>query len=114
MSGGRVDRRSGRSGSDRHQGAGGTVYEPGVGMPLRDAACGDAARPVRLLPFDGPAMSRSGLGCPDRSSVMTESRAMPKLSVVIPAYNERITIEEILWRMQSIEIDKEIVVVDDG
>jgi len=39
---------------------------------------------------------------------------MPKLSVVIPAYNERITIEEILWRMQSIEIDKEIVVVDDG
>ena len=59
-------------------------------------------------------MSRSGLGCPDRSSVMTESRAMPKLSVVIPAYNERITIEEILWRMQSIEIDKEIVVVDDG
>jgi len=38
----------------------------------------------------------------------------PKLSVVMPAYNEMATIEEILLRVQAIDIDKEIVVVDDG
>jgi len=38
----------------------------------------------------------------------------PKLSVVIPAYNERDTIEEVLYRVQAVEIDKEIIVVDDG
>ena len=38
----------------------------------------------------------------------------PHLSIVIPVYNERNTIEEILWRVQSLQIDKEIVIVDDG
>jgi glycosyltransferase involved in cell wall biosynthesis len=37
----------------------------------------------------------------------------PKLSVVIPAYNELDTIEEILLRVQEVAIDKEIVVVED-
>ena len=37
-----------------------------------------------------------------------------KLSVVIPVYNERRTIEELLRRVQGVEIDKEIVVVDDA
>ena len=37
-----------------------------------------------------------------------------KLSVVIPVYNERRTIEEILARVQSVDLDKEIVVVDDA
>ena len=37
-----------------------------------------------------------------------------KLSVVVPVYNERGTIEEILRRVQAVEIDKEIVVVDDA
>jgi glycosyltransferase involved in cell wall biosynthesis len=36
------------------------------------------------------------------------------LSVAIPAYNERDTIEEILWRVQQVAIDKEIIVVDDA
>jgi glycosyltransferase involved in cell wall biosynthesis len=36
-----------------------------------------------------------------------------KLSVVIPVYNERTTIEEILRRVQAVEIDKEIIFVDD-
>lgn len=40
--------------------------------------------------------------------------ASPKLSVVIPVYNERATIEEILQRVQSVDIDKEIVLVDDA
>ena len=38
----------------------------------------------------------------------------PKLSVVVPVYNERATIEEILRRIQAVEVEKEIVIVDDG
>ncbi|MFQ5892965.1 MAG: glycosyltransferase family 2 protein, partial [Nitrospinota bacterium] len=37
-----------------------------------------------------------------------------KLSVIVPAYNERPFIEEILRRVEAVPIDKEIVVVDDG
>jgi len=47
---------------------------------------------------------------------MTEERMAqgpPKLSVVMPVYNERLTIEEILCRVQAVAIEKEIVVVDD-
>ncbi len=36
-----------------------------------------------------------------------------KLSVVIPCYNEKKTITEILKRIHAINIDKEIIVVDD-
>ena len=45
---------------------------------------------------------------------MAERKSRPKLSVVIPVYNERETIEELLRRVQAVEIEKEIVVVDDG
>ena len=37
-----------------------------------------------------------------------------KISVVIPVYNEMATIEEILLRVQDVDLDKEIVIVDDG
>jgi len=37
-----------------------------------------------------------------------------KLSVVIPAYNEIDTIEQILSKVQEVEIDKEIIIIDDG
>jgi len=37
-----------------------------------------------------------------------------KLSVVIPAYNEIDTIEEILLKVQEVDLDKEIIIVDDG
>ena len=40
--------------------------------------------------------------------------AMPKLSVVIPVYNEEATLLELVKRVESVEIDKEIVLVDDG
>ena len=40
--------------------------------------------------------------------------ATPTLSVLIPAYNEKETIEEIVRRVQAVPIDKEIIVVDDG
>ena len=42
------------------------------------------------------------------------STPRPRLSIVIPVYNELATIEEILWRVQSLGIDKELVVVDDA
>jgi dolichol-phosphate mannosyltransferase len=37
-----------------------------------------------------------------------------KLSVIIPCYNERETILEVVRRVQSIGLDVEIVIVDDG
>ena len=37
-----------------------------------------------------------------------------KLSVVIPAYNEAATIEELVGRVQAVPVDKEIVIVDDA
>ena len=39
---------------------------------------------------------------------------MPILSVIVPVYNEVKTIRQILGKINSIDIDKEIVVVDDG
>ena len=44
---------------------------------------------------------------------MDSNSQRPWLSVVIPVYNERKTIEEILVRVQAVEIEKEIVIVDD-
>ncbi len=38
----------------------------------------------------------------------------PPISVVIPVYNEMATIEEILARVQAVDLDLEIVIVDDG
>jgi dolichol-phosphate mannosyltransferase len=40
-----------------------------------------------------------------------------KLSIIVPVYNERNTIQEILRRVRAVdigEIAKEIIVVDDG
>ena len=37
-----------------------------------------------------------------------------RLSVVVPVYNERETIREIIRRIRAVEIDTEILVVDDG
>lgn len=39
---------------------------------------------------------------------------MPLLSVIVPVYNEAKTIRQILEKINSINIDKEIIVVDDG
>jgi glycosyltransferase involved in cell wall biosynthesis len=44
---------------------------------------------------------------------MTSDRGA-RISVVMPVYNERATIEEILCRVQAIELDKEVVIIDDG
>ena len=37
-----------------------------------------------------------------------------KLSVVIPVYNEVGTIKEIVSRVQAVDLEKEIIIVDDG
>ncbi|MEM9072808.1 MAG: glycosyltransferase family 2 protein [Myxococcota bacterium] len=37
-----------------------------------------------------------------------------QLSVVIPIYNEIATLDEIVRRVQAVELDKELVLVDDG
>ena len=37
-----------------------------------------------------------------------------KLSVIIPVYNERATIAEILARVRAVTLEKEILIVDDG
>jgi glycosyltransferase involved in cell wall biosynthesis len=37
-----------------------------------------------------------------------------KLSVIIPVYNEETTLEEIVRRVRAVEVNKEIILVDDG
>ncbi len=37
-----------------------------------------------------------------------------KLSVIIPVYNEESTLEELVARVQAVEMDKELILVDDG
>ncbi len=37
-----------------------------------------------------------------------------RLSVLIPVYNERETLEEVVRRVRAVPLDKEIIVVDDG
>jgi glycosyltransferase involved in cell wall biosynthesis len=39
---------------------------------------------------------------------------MPLLSVIIPVYNEVRTIKQILEKVESVNIDKEVIVVEDG
>ena len=44
---------------------------------------------------------------------MTSDRP-PRITVVMPVYNEMATIEEILLRVQAVELEKEIIIIDDG
>ncbi len=41
------------------------------------------------------------------------SEAKPLLSVIVPCYNERATVAELLRRVKAVPIEKEIVVIDD-
>jgi glycosyltransferase involved in cell wall biosynthesis len=38
----------------------------------------------------------------------------PAVSVIVPVYNEESTIEEIVIRVQAVDLDKEIIIIDDG
>ena len=44
---------------------------------------------------------------------MSLAKPPVKLSVVIPVYNERATIEEIVRRVQAVPIEKELIIIDD-
>ena len=44
---------------------------------------------------------------------MSETPKPPLLSVIVPCYNERATVAELLRRVREVPIDKEIVVIDD-
>jgi len=44
---------------------------------------------------------------------MNEGVSRNRVSVVIPVFNEKATIAELVRRVQAVEIDKEIVIVDD-
>lgn len=44
---------------------------------------------------------------------MSFEHPTPSLTVVIPVFNERATIEQVLLRVQTVQIDKEIVIIDD-
>lgn len=48
------------------------------------------------------------------NTVNTANDSTPRLSVIIPAYNEIATIGDILDRVLENNIDKEVIVVDDG
>jgi len=50
----------------------------------------------------------------DRFSCAKAPAASNRVSVVIPVYNEIAFIEEILLRVQAVELDKEILVIDDS
>ncbi len=39
---------------------------------------------------------------------------MPKLSAIVPVYNEKETVVELIERTRRVPVDKEIVVIDDG
>jgi glycosyltransferase involved in cell wall biosynthesis len=43
-----------------------------------------------------------------------QSAPFMKLTVVIPVYNERATVEEILRRVEAVSLASEIIIVDDG
>jgi glycosyltransferase involved in cell wall biosynthesis len=59
----------------------------------------------RLMSGSAHISAVSGMPVPDVSM---------KLSIVIPVYNERSFIEEVLMRVQRVPLRKEIIVVDDG
>src|SRR5262245_10597711 len=67
------------------------------------------------FPACGTGTSRSGRVAGPDSSPPAKLR---KLSVIVPVFNERNTVVEVLRRMRSIElpdgIEREIIVVDDG
>jgi glycosyltransferase involved in cell wall biosynthesis len=44
---------------------------------------------------------------------MIQLNISPELSVVIPVYNEQETVGEILRKIQAVDLDKEIIIVDD-
>src|SRR5713226_7662792 len=51
---------------------------------------------------------------PTITSRMSSAGRAPLLSVIVPCYNERATVAELLRRVKEVPIEKEIIVVDDA
>jgi glycosyltransferase involved in cell wall biosynthesis len=49
-----------------------------------------------------------------RNSSTASGAPLPQLSVLIPVYNERGTLAQLIERVLAVPIDKEVIVVDDG
>ena len=49
----------------------------------------------------------------DHDAISYDETRPPRLSVVIPVYNEKGTLLELVKRVESVDVDKEIILVDD-
>jgi len=91
-----------------------TLYQQGL-MPLtkacRLAAMSEAAFLEAACVAEKVAAETSPMIVPERRLHLPPDF---KLSVLIPVYNERQTIREVLMRVGAVELPKEIIVVDDG
>jgi glycosyltransferase involved in cell wall biosynthesis len=75
--------------------------------PPADEVC--LERVEQTLDAAGELLAEAG-----RGEARRKPAAACQLSVVMPVYNERHTIAEIVERVQALEIDKELIVVDDA
>ncbi len=82
--------------------------------PAAPVTCPHCGRPLELPP-PTPEQLRQWLG--PGASRRLGLYAIPeglRLSVVVPIYNERDTLEEIVRRVQAVPLDKEILLIDDA
>jgi glycosyltransferase involved in cell wall biosynthesis len=70
-------------------------------------------RPLRVIAFTRESQGRYNLRADMRHRRHPSALDNPKISIVMAAYNERSTIEEILRRVLDVEIRKEVIIVDD-
>ena len=92
-------------GGCRSSGGGGQA--PDRGRAARGQA-GQKPRPTRLAPT--PRLPARGL------SVHSLTQCPPTftLSVIVPVFNERLTVRKLIERVRAVPIRKEIIIVDDG
>jgi len=83
--------------------------------PAAPAVCPRCGAPAPPVPPNLPEQAERCLG--ERVCRQLGLYPIPehlRLSVVIPAYNEKDTLEEIVRRVRAVPIPKEIILVDDG
>ena len=114
---------TGRVGS-REKSRSGTTAPRRESEVTRVPAAGGEAQP-RRCPFCREEIRPGALKCPhcaefldNEVAQLAENHRAPlpegmKLSVVIPVYNERSTVEQLIERVKAVPLEKEIIVVDD-
>ena len=90
----------------------------GVGsIPMPPEAPAGPIGAPRLEPLDHELLDFAASVLGDRVLQTVDGYRLPpgfKLSVVMPVYNERQTIGEIVRRVQAVELPKELIIVDDA